>query len=130
MMNRAELVMRRRNIRVFIKADPVEIVLWRSGSPTPSPAGGLVASAPEPLTSQEGRIVLNKRRYTNGLVNAEAGEIPHTDYLLIMEYTRDVAEDDEFDWKGDHYKVTGIYSNRSESHLCSIDFLGPQNRNV
>lgn len=130
MMSHAELVMRRRNVRAFIKADSIDITLMRHLPPTPSPAGGLVASAPEPLDPQEARIVLNKRRYTNGLVNSEAGEIPHTDYLLIMEYNKDVEVNDEFEYHSDHYKVTGIYGARTESFLCSIDFLGAQNRNA
>lgn len=130
MMSHAELVMRRRNVRAFIKADSISIELMRPGTPTPSPAGGLVPAAPSALAPQEGRIVLNKRRFTAGLVNSEAGEIPDTDYLLIMEYNRDVAVDDKFKYRGDNYKVTGIYGARTESFLCSIQFSGPDNRNA
>lgn len=131
-MNHAEMLMRRRNVHAFIKADPVNIVIQRLSAPTPSPAGGLVPGTPSNLPPQEARIVLNKRRYNNGVVNAEAGEIPHTDYLLIMEYMRDVQVDDIFHSpeRGGWYKVTGIYGNRKESFLCSIDFLGETNRNA
>ena len=130
MMSQAELVMRRRNVRACIKADAVDITIIRRDPSTPTPAGGLIAGDEKSLSPQEARIVLNKRRYNNGLINSEAGEIPHTDYLLIAEWKRDIQVNDEFFCRGDYYKVTGIYGNRIESYLCSIDLLGPENRNV
>lgn len=90
----------------------------------------MVAGAILDLPPQEGRLVLNKRRFNAGLVNSEAGEIPHTDYLLIMEYNKDVAQDDEFEYNGNYFTVTGIFGNRVESFLCSVEFRGPKNRDA
>jgi len=129
-MNHTELVMRRRNVLAFIQADPVQIVFTRDGEPTKTAAGGLVPGVPSVLPQQQARIVQNKRRYNNGLVNSEAGDIPHTDYLLIGMHTLDVEVGDRFTWLGEHYEVTGIHEPRQESHLCSIDFFGKPNINA
>jgi len=127
-MNASELRMRRRNVKAFIKADPVEIVISRPQPPTKTPAGGMLPSAPRDMPSQEARIVLNKRRYFNGIIDTEAGDIPHTDYLLVAEHTKDFQVDDQFVWLDEHYRITGRYIARQESILCSIDLLGEPNR--
>lgn len=129
-MNPTEMVMRRKNVREFINADPVEIVLERRPPATITAAGGTVASKPVPLKPQTVRIVLNKRRFNNGIVNSEAGDIPHTDYLLIGSHKLDVEDEDMFTWRGNFYKVTGKFDHRTESTLCSIDILGERNRNA
>jgi len=128
-MNHTELVMRRRNVREFIMSDPVEIIISRKGPSTQTAAGGVIPGASMPLPPQTARIVLNKRRFNNGIVNSEAGDIPHTDYLLVGMHTLDIQDEDTFLWMGNHYKVTGKYDNRRESTLCSIDILGERNRN-
>jgi hypothetical protein len=128
-MNPTELLMRRRNVKAFIDADPISLELTRLPERTKSPAGGYTLSAPAAIIPpQVARIVLNKRRYNNGIVNAEAGEIPHTDYLLIGMHTLNVEVDDTFTWLGENYTITGKYKARQESTLCSIDLLGPDNR--
>lgn len=128
-MNPVELLMRRRVIRAFILADPIALVIRRAANATKNTkTGGYVASTKTPLPSQTARLVLNKRRYNRGLVNSEAGDIPHTDYLLIAEHSVDIEEEDEFTWKGEHYKVMGIHKQRVESILASVDMLGPDNR--
>jgi hypothetical protein len=126
-MNPVELIMRRRVLGAFIDADPVEIVLTRAGTVSLTAGGGTVRGAPTTLSSQRARIVQAKRRYDNGLINSEAGYIPHTDYLLLGRHTLDIAKDDTFTWRGDTWTVTGIHPTRTESFLCSIDFLGPPN---
>ena len=126
-MNHVELVMRRRVVQAFINADPVMISLVRAGEVTLTPGGGTVRGNPTILPPQQARIVQAKRRYDNGLINSEAGYIPHTEYLLIGNYRLNIAKDDIFDWRGDTWNVTGIHPTRTESFLCSIDFLGPPN---
>lgn len=126
-MNRVELIMRRRAVGEFIRADPVEVIITRPGELIETAAGGSVRGASSPLAPQQFRIVQNRRRYDNGLVNSEAGAIPHTDYLLIGIHTTDVQVDDEFEWRDNFWRVTGIHPTRTESKLCSIDFLGPRN---
>lgn len=128
-MNKVELLVRRRLVLEFIKADPVYIEFSRNGEPEKTLAGGYKPTAPAVLPRQQARIVMNKRRYNNGIVNSEAGDIPHTDYLLLGVHTLDVEKEDSFIWLGEHYKVTGIHVARTESTLCSIDLLGGENRN-
>lgn len=128
-MNRAELIMRRRNVLAFIKADPVSIVLNRPVAPVKTESGGYVRTAPGvSLAPQQARIVQNKRRFNPGLVNSEAGEIPDTDYLLIATHDKDVMPNDTFEWRGDHYRVDAIYGLRTESILATLSFRGPENR--
>jgi len=128
-MNHAELIMRRRNVLEFIKADPIALIISRDAEPTKTAAGGYVKGIEDdPLPPQQARIVQNRRRYNNGIVNSEAGDIPHTDYLLIGMHTLDVQVNDRFLWLNEHYTITGIHQARTESVLASIDLLGPDNR--
>jgi hypothetical protein len=121
--------MRRRNVREFISADALSIRLTRAGAPIPSEAGGY---KPNPnkytLEPQMFRIVQNKRRFNPGIVNSEAGDIPHTDYLLLGIHTVDVEKEDSFVWNGENFKVVGIHGLRKESLLATIDYLGAKNR--
>lgn len=128
-MNRTELLMRRRNVDAFEKADPIELVVHRLPDPVKTAAGGFEPQGPAAmLEPQSARIVHNTRRYKNGLVNTEAGDIPDTDYLLIGSHTLNVEANDEFQWRGDWYKITGVHPWRFESKLCSLQFSGPENR--
>lgn len=128
-MNHVELVMRRRSVREFIKADPIDLVISRKTEPIKNTeTGGYTGGELVTLSSQLARIVLNKRRYNPGIINAEAGDIPHTDYLLIGMHGLNVQKDDEFQWRGEYYRVIGIHKQRTESTLASIDMLGPKNR--
>lgn len=133
-MNAVELLMRRKNVAAFIAADPVSIAFSRPGEPVDDGVGGRKTSSPSTVPSQMARIVHNTRRYKNGLVNSEAGDIPLTDYLLIGKHTLDVEVNDEFQWDGldgmKTYKITGVHPFRQESVLCSIDFKGPHNHSV
>lgn len=129
-MNHAELIMRRVNVREFIKADAISLVITREPAPVKNTETGgyLLGTDIPPLDAQVARIVPNRRRYTNGIVNAEAGDIPHTDYLLIGNYNLNVEVNDTFPWQGEKYQVTGIHEQRRESTLCSIDLHGKVNR--
>lgn len=129
-MDRVELLMRRRSVRAFIEADPVEISLTRPQPPVKNPGTGGYVKQPDvpPLPPQQARIVQNLRRYTDGLVNAEAGDIPNSQYRLVAMPTMDIEVNDSFTWAGENYKVTGIHQAREESVFAAIDLLGPDNR--
>lgn len=124
--------MRRRSVYAFIDADPVELTISRKAPAVKNPAtGGYVQSSDNPsvLEPQTMRIVQNVRRYTDGIVNAEAGDIPDTEYRLIARHDADIQELDTFVWLGEHYKVTGIHTARTESVFAAIELRGKQNRN-
>lgn len=127
MMNPVERIVRRRLVRAFIDADAIAVQFAGRVVRTRTEAGGWVTSKGPALPPQTVRIVPSKRRFDNGLVNAEAGEIPHTEWLLLGHHDLDVKVDDEFQWNGAYYKVTGILPNREERTLCSIDYRGPHN---
>lgn len=126
-MNQTEMLMRRRNVGAHIDADPVSIQFSRKGPSTRTAAGGLVPGVTSTLAPQRAAIIQGKRRYDPGLVNAEPGEIPDTQYLLLGRYNLDVQVDDTFFWRGDRYKVVGIHPTRTESVLAAIDYDGPVN---
>lgn len=131
-MNKTELVMRRRNVRAFIIADPMELIIHRKTKAIKNPnTGGYIAGIDlPPLKPQRARIVQNVRRFTNGIVNSEAGDIPNSEYRLIGSHTLDIEEDDEFEWLGEWYMVPprGIYEARVESTFAAIVLRGPKNR--
>ncbi len=132
-MNPMELAMRRRNVRAFIDADRFPLVVTRVPERVKNlETGGWLkpSSKAEPLPRQWARIVQNVRRYTAGIVNSEAGDIPHTNYLLIGMHTLDLQVDDQFQWLDETYRVTGIFKARRESTLASIDLFGQENRNA
>lgn len=126
-MNPIELIMRRRAVNAFILADPVKIQFQRENEPTISAAGGRVKSTTFTLLPQTARIVHNYRRYNNGVINTEAGFILKSSYLLLGFHTLDVKVDDMFTYGPNHWRITGIHPTRTESKLCSIDFLGERN---
>lgn len=128
-MDRVELLMRRRNVAAFIDADPVQIAIQRPAPSVKNPlTGGYVKSTVSPLPFQKARIVQNVRRYTAGLVNAEAGDIPHTEYRLLAKYNFDIEVNDTFKWKGENYTVLGIHEAREESVFAAIQLTGADNR--
>lgn len=129
-MDKTELIMRRKNVRAFIDADPVQISIIRKPDPVKNPlTGGYVKQSDvPPLDPQTARIIQNVRRYTAGIVNSEAGDIPHTEYRLLGMHTLDLERDDEFKWLGENYKVVGIHKARTESVYAAIELLGEDNR--
>ena len=127
-MDKTELIMRRKNVRAFIDADPVFIDVIRKAPPVKNlNTGGYTKGVNQPLPTQKARIVQNVRRYTDGLVNSEAGDIPDSEYRLIGNYTLDLKVNDTFTWLGEHYEVLGIYTARQESVFAAIALRGPDN---
>lgn len=127
-MNPIELIVRRRLVDAFIKADSVRVSFIRRVNRQKTEAGGWV-SEPDlpPLSPQTVRLIPSKRRFDNGLINAEAGEIPKSEYLLLGSYRLDVRVTDIFLLDGLWYRVTGIIPNTTERTLCSVDLRGPTN---
>jgi hypothetical protein len=125
-------MMRRRSVYAFIAADSSDLVLTRKRPAVKNEeTGGYLRSPEEPLVldPQIMRIVQNVRRFTDGLVNSEAGDIPNTEYRIIARHDADIEVNDTFTWLGEHYYVSGIHVARTESILAAIDLLGKQNRN-
>lgn len=128
-MNPVEMLMRRRNVRAFIDADSFILVVVRPQPSIKNPGtGGYIAQPDDTLQPQTARIVQNVRRYTAGLVNAEAGDIPNTEYRLVGMHTLDLEPNDKFTWLGENYKVVGIHEARQESTFAAIELLGFDNR--
>lgn len=129
-MDRSELIMRRKNVAEFILSDPRKIEITRREGPTKSAAGGTLPGALVTLPAQTVRVVQNVRRYTAGIVNAEAGDIPDGLYVLIGRHNVNLKKDDVFVIRGEKYRVLGLFGLREESTLATLDFDGPPNRKV
>ena len=127
-MEWAELIMRRKNIAEFILADSLKIEITRQSKPTRTAAGGTKPGKVEVLPEQRVRIVQNVRRYTAGLVNAEAGDIPQSLYVVLGRHTADIKPDDVFEAGGEKYLVLGTNKIRKEEYtLGTLENQGPAN---
>ena len=130
-MDKVELIMRRRSVYAFIDADPVQLAMSRKLPPLKNPdTGGYVLNPDSPLVlaTQKMRIVQNVRRFTSSIENAEAGDIPNTEYRLIARHDADIEVNDTFVWLGENYWVEGIHTARTESVFAAISLVGPDNR--
>jgi hypothetical protein len=123
-MNRSELVMRRRNVRAFVDADPVDVVLMRPSAKVRTSAGGWVEGEPLPLPPQRGRIVQAKRRFASPLVNTEAGEVTELPYILLGFWDMDVEKGDYFDWNNARWEVKSISDDREERTVVAVEYHG------
>jgi len=122
-MNPTEVLFRRRNVRAFIKADPVYVSFTRRVK-TPSPAGGWTWVDSDPVAPQEGRLVPSKRRYADMTVNTEAGQVVLWPYLLLGYHDMDIQEGDHFVLNGQAYEVKSIEPDREERTVAAVDFFG------
>lgn len=130
-MNRTELLMRRKQVAAFVKADPIELNVIRKMPSVRNPAtGGMLPGEEVELLPQQARIVQNVRRFTSGVEHAEAGDIPASEYRLVATYATDLEPNDKFMWRGDWYRVVphGIHTARKHEYTyAAIELLGPEN---
>lgn len=127
-MDWAELIMRRKNVAEFIRTDPVKIEVSRTGEPIRTTGGGKKPGKTETLPLQTVRIVQNVRRYTAGIVNSEAGDVPNGLYVIIGKHSANLQKDDVFEVEGERYIVLGVSKlRRNEYTLGTLDFYGPKN---
>lgn len=97
----------RQNMKEFIKADPISIVLTRP-TLTHTAAGGYIKGAPATITRQQFRLVPFKRRLSNQQITTEMGNVALLDYVLVGYWNADIRRDDEFEYNGDNYRVVSI----------------------
>ncbi len=102
-----ELKALRRNLREFIRADPVQIVLTRTPK-TATTNGSYVDGTPTDLPAQTFRLVPFKRRLTDQEANTQDGDIPLIPYVLVGHWDADVERDDAFTYQGRNCVVVGI----------------------
>lgn len=122
-MNPTELIFRRRNVKAFIEADPVDVSFVRV-SRVRTPAGGWTEATLPPLPPQRARIVPAKRRYGGQQVNTEAGQVDLYPYQLLGFHDMDIAEDDTFSVNGQDYQVKTIEADREERTVAAINYYG------
>lgn len=97
----------RQNLKEFIKADPISIVLTRP-TLTKTAAGGYIAGAPTFITRQQFRLVPFKRRLSGMQTATEIGNAALLDYVLVGYWNANIRRDDEFEYNGDNYRVVSI----------------------
>lgn len=109
-MNRVELIVRRRLLKAFIDAQPVDITLVRRVR-VETPAGGWTLEEPAEVPPQRFRLVPFKRRLTHQTEDNQDGSFPRLPYVLVGNWNADVQREDEFDMNGHRYRVVDLEPN-------------------
>ena len=120
----AELRMRRRLVREFIRVDSASVSFVRATGKVKTGAGAWTQGEPVTLAPQLTRLIPAKRRYGSALVNSEAGDIEKWPYSLIGAHDMDVVEGDIFTYNDQSYKVMTIEPDREERTLVALDYFG------
>lgn len=128
-MNRIELMMHRREIAAFIKADPVSVTLTPHQR-TKTPSGGWKSEALPPRQPQDVRLVPFKRRLTDVTSNNTAGEVTIVPYELIGNSDVEVARGDTFTWGDEQFKVEWVDIRRDVRVAAGVDYLGGDEANA
>lgn len=128
-MNRAELVVRRRLVKAFIDADPVDIVLTRT-SKVATRGAGFKQGTPRDLDPLRGRIVPTKRRWTDPFVVIQPGDVIRYPFLFFCRFDADIEKNDEFEWNGEYFVIVSIDPKREERIQAGIDYLGKENNDA
>lgn len=97
----------RQNLKEFIKADPISLVLMRP-TLTKTAAGGYIKGASTPITRQTFRLVPFKRRLSESQVTSQMGNTQLLNYVLVGYWNANIRRDDEFEYNGDNYRVVSI----------------------
>lgn len=106
-MSKKGLLILRRNLDAFIKADPVMITFSRPVQVS-TPAGGWKPGVPVTIPAQQLRFVPFKRRMSNDVQNTQDGPLQQGNYILVGRYNTDVKKGDEFSYNSLDYKVIQI----------------------
>ncbi len=121
-MGSAELLLRRRNLDAFIRADPVTITFSRP-TQVNTGNGGWKPGTPTVLPPQQMRFVPFKRRLSDEIVNTQDGYQMYGEYVLVGRPNIDAEKGDEFDHNGLHYRVKDIEpksDDRAQSDRVSL----------
>lgn len=102
-----ELNLRRKNLLLYIAADPVDVTFTRYPR-IDDGAGGWLKGPPVTIATQTMRLVPYKRRLSKLTDMVTAGEIPNVQYSLISRWDADVERYDEFQINGEWMKVIGV----------------------
>ncbi len=102
-----ELNLRRKNLTIYIAADPVTVSFTRFPR-IDDGAGGWVKGSPVVVAPQIMRMVPYKRRLSKLTDMITPGEIPNVQYSLISQWNADVQRYDEVEINGEWMKVIGV----------------------
>jgi hypothetical protein len=116
-----ELAIQRRLTEQFIKADSLEIVLYRS-TPVADGKGGYTHSAPAPLPAQTMRLIPLGDGATERLT--ANGQAVSPQYMLMGLYDADMQRFDSFTVGNDRYDVVFVNENRQYETKGEVYFRG------
>jgi hypothetical protein len=102
-----EIQARRRNLQIYINADPVTVIFTRYPR-VDDGAGGWRKGPAIQTAPQVMRLVPYKRRLSSLTDMVTPGEIPNAQYSLVAAYNADVQRYDEFQLHGEWMKVIGV----------------------
>ena len=107
MLDLKALPLLRKNMREFIKADPVQLVLYRPQI-TETDTGGYIVGASIDMPPQQFRLVPYKRRITIFTAQTADGDLPTVPWVLVGEPHVNIRRDDTFTYQDDQYKVISV----------------------
>lgn len=127
MVTKTERIMARRQIDALIRADPVDIVIWRKLR-VPDGAGGWRWSAPTPILDGEPQrvtLIPFKRRMTEFLVSTELGNVPDLPYVVVGYHTLNIQREDTFTYNGDTFEVQTVDIEQKDVRIAAhVDYFG------
>ena len=97
----------RKNMTVFINADPITITLSRVPKIS-TPSGGYTEGTPTLLPPQIFRMTPFKRRLSDFTKDTQDGKILQADYILTGQWDCDVLRGDTFWFNGNSLEVISI----------------------
>lgn len=107
MLDLKALPVLRRNLREFVRADPIMVTITRPVL-TRTAAAGYKKTSSSTLAPQQFRLVPFKRRLSDYTSVTPHGTYSVEYYVLVGEVTVDIRRDDTFELNGDHYRVVSV----------------------
>lgn len=122
-MEPRELAVMRKQTSMFIKENPVDIVIQRGGTRTSDGAGGWVTSPGGAIPSQRVRLIPQQRGGALQSTNVD-GERIQPEFVLIGEHDADVQTGDTFIMGGREYDITYVRIDHDYETWGEVVFRG------
>ena len=124
-MNRVEQRYHNKQIKAFVSADEVMIVLLRPSARTETAAGGRKEGPLVPLPAQKFRLTPFKRRLTHSTVSSEEGDVVNNSYILTTDdVNADIQKRDRFVLNGGNYEVMAVQPERTIKTQADVTYHG------
>lgn len=124
-VTRAERVMSRRIIRQLIRLDSSEVAFTRVEM-LDDGEGGVKKGAKRTLDPQKVTIVPFKRRFVDGVLVTDFGQVEGQSRMLLGEVGLDIEKGDTFTWRGGKYTVVEFEDILNDIHTIARVEYSPE----